>query len=69
MLAKLFPRNEHLADRAVRVLLGVGLLAAAVAGPRAWWGWLGVIPLVTGLVSSCPVYRVFGVSTCSPNGS
>lgn len=59
----LLPRNEHSADRLLRVALGVGGLSLALTGISAW-GWVGLVPLVTGLVGTCPLYRAFGVSTC-----
>jgi membrane protein implicated in regulation of membrane protease activity len=55
--------NEGYVDRAVRVVLGLALLAMVFVGPHTWLGWLGVIPLVTGLVGFCPLYRVFGLRT------
>jgi len=61
---KLFPKNEHIADRAIRVLLGVGLISIAFIGPKSPWGWIGVVPLVTGLIGSCPLYTLFGLRTC-----
>lgn len=64
MLAKLLPRNEHTLDRALRVVLGIGLLSLMVIGPQSLWGAIGVVPLVTGLVGSCPLYTIFGLSTC-----
>ena len=64
MTNKLFPRNEHILDRAFRVLLGLGLLAIAFVGPATPWGFLGVIPLATGLLGSCPLYTLFGIGTC-----
>lgn len=51
-------------DRFVRVLAGIVLIALAATSTVGWWGWLGVIPLITGLVGSCPMYRVFGLNTC-----
>lgn len=60
---KPFSKNEHLVDRAVRVILGLGLLALAFAGVTPW-GFLGVVPLLTGLVGFCPLYSLLGVSTC-----
>lgn len=57
-------RNEHTLDRAVRVVLGVTGVTLALTGPQTVWGWLGVIPLATGLLGSCPLYTLFGVSTC-----
>lgn len=61
---KLFPRNEHALDRALRVALGVALLAIAFVGPKTPWGFLGVVPLATGLLGSCPLYTLFGIGTC-----
>lgn len=61
--------NEGIADRALRVLVGLALIAfpLGIYGmDRAYaWGWIGLIPLVTGLVGWCPVYRVFGLKTCA----
>lgn len=64
MMDKLFPRNEHALDRALRVALGVALLAIAFVGPKTPWGFLGVVPLATGLLGSCPLYTIFGIGTC-----
>jgi len=64
MMDKLFPRNEHALDRALRVALGVALLAIAFVGPKTPWGFLGVVPLATGLLGSCPLYTLFGIGTC-----
>ncbi len=55
--------NEGTLDRAVRIALGLALLTMVFVGPQTWLGWVGVIPLVTGLVGFCPLYRVFGVRT------
>lgn len=63
-MSAIFPRNEHVVDRAIRVVLGLGLLSLVWIGPQTPWGWVGLVPLVTGLVGSCPLYRVFGISTC-----
>ena len=60
----LFPKNEHRIERTLRVVLGLGLLAIVFVGPRTPWGWIGILPLVTGLVGSCPLYTVLGISTC-----
>jgi hypothetical protein len=64
-MSAIFPRNEHAVDRVIRVVLGLGLLSLVWIGPQTAWGWVGLVPLVTGLVGSCPVYRLFGISTCS----
>jgi hypothetical protein len=60
----LFPRNEHTFDRLIRIVLGVFVMSLAFVGPQTPWAYLGAIPLVTGLVGSCPLYTLFGVSTC-----
>lgn len=54
------------ADRAIRILLGVGLLTAMVLTQSnlRWWGLLGFIPLLTAYAGSCPLYSVFGISSC-----
>jgi hypothetical protein len=50
-------------DRALRLALGLALLALALFGGH-WWGWIGVVPLVTALAGFCPAYRLVGLSTC-----
>ncbi|OYW15011.1 MAG: hypothetical protein B7Y82_09540 [Sphingomonadales bacterium 32-65-25] len=54
-------RNEGTIDRVLRVGLGVALI---FVGPQTPWGWLGLVPLFTGLVGFCPLYRLVGVNTC-----
>jgi Protein of unknown function (DUF2892) len=60
----LIPRNEHVIDRVVRVVLGVAVLSLFFVGPQTPWALLGLIPLLTGAVGSCPLYTLFGISTC-----
>ncbi|MCG3174069.1 MAG: hypothetical protein GMKNLPBB_02289 [Myxococcota bacterium] len=60
----ILPRNEAGWDRAARVILGLGLLSIVFVGPQTPWGWIGLLPLLTGLLGSCPAYTLFGVSTC-----
>jgi len=57
--------NEHTIDRALRVIAGLVLITLAATGTVGVWGWIGVLPLVTGVVGFCPGYAIFGVSTCS----
>jgi hypothetical protein len=64
MMDKLLPRNEHTIDRAVRVVLGLGLLSLVFVGPQTMLGLLGIVPLATGLLGSCPLYTLFGIGTC-----
>lgn len=60
--------NEGSLDRIVRIIVGLGLIGAAlgVYGPAyaSVWGWIGAIPLVTGLVGWCPAYTLLGLNTC-----
>ena len=63
-MSKLVPRNEGAADRVLRVILGVGLVSLALFGPQTPWGWIGLVPLVTGLIGSCPLYTLLGLNTC-----
>lgn len=50
-------------DRAVRILLGAGIIAWGVAA-GSWWGAVGLVPLLTGLAGRCCAYVPFGISTC-----
>lgn len=61
---KLLPRNESNLDRTLRVILGLGLLSLVFVGPQTMWGLIGLVPLLTGLAGSCPLYRLVGLSTC-----
>jgi len=51
-------------DRAVRVVVGAGLIIGAMSGIIGWWGWIGVVPLLTGALGNCPLYGVLGFDTC-----
>ena len=67
MLEKLLPRNESGIDRVLRVIVGAVGLSLVFVGPQTLWGLVGLLPLVTGLIGSCPLYTVLGISTCSKN--
>lgn len=56
--------NEATLDRALRVALGLALLALVFVGPHTPWGLLGLIPLATGVSGFCPLYRLVGIDTC-----
>jgi hypothetical protein len=56
----MFKTNVGSTDRILRILLGIGLLALVFVGPKTPWGWLGLVPLLTGLMSSCPLYSILG---------
>ena len=57
--------NEGTIDRVVRILAGVGILSLVFVGPQTPWGWIGLIPLATGVVGWCPAYNLLGLNTCS----
>jgi Protein of unknown function (DUF2892) len=57
-------RNEGTIDRVLRVGLGIALIALVFVGPQTPWGWLGLVPLLTGVAGFCPLYRLVGVNTC-----
>lgn len=57
--------NEATWDRTVRVFAGLLLIGLAVTGAIGLWGYVGVVPLVTGIVGHCPIYSVLGINTCS----
>ena len=55
--------NVGQADKWVRIVVGVALIAWAVTGGPVW-AWIGVVPLATGLFNFCPLYRLIGINTC-----
>jgi len=64
MMSALLKVNEHPVERVARVVLGGGLVAMAAMGTIGVWGYIGVVPLLTGALGSCPIYTLFGLSTC-----
>lgn len=57
-------RNEGTIDRALRIILGLILLSLVFVGPQTAWGWIGIVPLATGLLGFCPAYKILGLNTC-----
>ena len=55
--------NEGMTDRILRAILGLAILSLAFLGPKTPLGYLGLIPLVTGLVGYCPLYSLLRIST------
>jgi hypothetical protein len=51
-------------DRTLRIVVGLVLLGLAATGTVGVWGWIGVVPLATGLIGWCPPYALFGWNTC-----
>jgi hypothetical protein len=52
------------ADRILRIVAGLILIALAVTGTVGFWGWIGVVPLLTGVFRFCPAYGLLGLNTC-----
>ena len=60
----MFKTNEGTIDRVLRVIVGLALIAIVFVGPKTPWGWVGLVPLLTGLVGTCPLYSILGIRTC-----
>jgi Protein of unknown function (DUF2892) len=58
------PCNEGKLDRALRIIAGLVLISLVFVGPKALWGWVGLVPLLTGLFGFCPIYPILGINTC-----
>lgn len=56
--------NEGTVDRVVRAVVGLALLGAAATGAIGWWGWIGVVPILTAAMGWCPLYTALGINTC-----
>jgi hypothetical protein len=59
--------NVGSTDRTIRILAGLSLITATLFGLVGPWGWIGVVPLATGIFRFCPAYLPFGLRTCSAN--
>jgi hypothetical protein len=60
----MFKNNVGNVDRIARVLIGLVLIALTLTGTIGVWGWIGVVPLATAALGTCPLYSVLGFSTC-----
>jgi hypothetical protein len=60
----MFKTNVGTLDRLLRVVIGLALIALTLTGTIGVWGWIGVVPLLTASLGSCPLYTVLGMSTC-----
>ncbi|GAB3478593.1 YgaP family membrane protein [Polaromonas eurypsychrophila] len=56
--------NEGVFDRGLRVTAGLILIGLSISGTIGLWGYVGLIPLVTGAVGLCPIYSLLGINTC-----
>lgn len=57
--------NAGTMDRTLRIVAGGALIAMAATGVVGLWGWIGVVPLLTGAIGNCPLYSLFGINTCA----
>ena len=57
--------NVGTVDRALRIAVGIALIILAAVGKIGWWGYIGVVPLATGLFRFCPAYTILGIRTCT----
>jgi hypothetical protein len=58
--------NTNALDRGIRIVLGLILVSLVFLYPKTAWGLVGFVPLGTGLMGHCPLYRILGISTCAP---
>jgi hypothetical protein len=61
--------NEGPLDRGLRVTAGIVLIGLTLAGLIGPWGYIGVVPLVTGAIGLCPLYSLLGINSCPTRGS
>lgn len=54
-------------DRILRIVVGLVLIGLAATETVGWWGWIGVVPLLTGVFRFCPAYTLLGINTCPLN--
>ncbi|MGL4434296.1 MAG: YgaP family membrane protein [Giesbergeria sp.] len=59
--------NAGSLDRILRIVAGLVLIGLAATGTVGVWGWIGVVPLATGLFGFCPAYTLLGINTCPMN--
>lgn len=57
-------KNVGSIDRTLRIIAGLTLIGLAATGIIGAWGWVGIVPILTGSTGSCPAYSVMGLSTC-----
>ena len=61
---ELLKKNEGQIERIARIVIGLIVLSLVFVGPKTMFGLLGLIPLVTGAIGTCPIYSILGISTC-----
>ena len=62
-------KNIGNTERIIRIVGGLVLIALAATGTVGVWGWLGLVPLATGLTGWCPPYSLLGINTCKNNNT
>ena len=60
-------KNVGSVERVIRVAAGLGLISLVFVGPQTPWGWIGLLPIATGLMGWCPPYALLGINTYSVN--
>lgn len=60
----MFKTNVGGIDRVLRIVLGLVLIALVFVGPQTPLGWIGLVPLLTGLLRTCPLYSLLGMNSC-----
>ncbi len=60
----MFKSNVGGMDRLLRIVGGLVLIALVFVGPKTPWGWIGLVPLLTGLLRTCPLYSLIGLNSC-----
>ena len=60
----MFKSNVGGIDRILRIVLGFALIALTLTGTIGAWGWIGVVPLLTAALGTCPAYSLLGLNTC-----
>jgi hypothetical protein len=61
--------NTGMGERVLRVIVGLIVISLVFWGPKSTWGWLGLIPLLTGLSGFCPLYTILGINKCKKSDS
>ncbi|MEF9997220.1 MAG: DUF2892 domain-containing protein [Burkholderiaceae bacterium] len=60
----MFKTNVGGVDRVLRISIGALLVALTALGILSAWGWIGIVPIITGLTRTCPLYSLIGLNTC-----
>jgi len=58
------PKNVGQIDRLIRIIIGLALITLAATGTIGPWGYIGILPLLTALLRTCPAYTILGINTC-----